>query len=61
MKAASSATANCIVPDKLRAADEIRVLAGAGWLARIVLWPFDLMPKYLDPWKLDVGAGTWSN
>ncbi len=26
-----------------------RVLAGAGWLARIVFWPFDLMPKYLDP------------
>jgi hypothetical protein len=26
-----------------------RVLAGAGWHARILAWPFDLMPKYLDP------------
>ena len=26
-----------------------RVLAGAGWHARIIAWPFDLMPKYLDP------------
>ncbi|HOA14096.1 MAG TPA: hypothetical protein PLB35_09360 [Myxococcota bacterium] len=26
-----------------------RVLAGAGWHARIVFWPFDLLPKYLDP------------
>lgn len=27
----------------------LRVLAGAGWHARILLWPFDLMPKYIDP------------
>jgi tetratricopeptide (TPR) repeat protein len=26
-----------------------RVLAAAGWHARIIAWPFDLMPKYLDP------------
>jgi len=27
----------------------VRVLAGAAWHARIIAWPFDLMPKYLDP------------
>lgn len=26
-----------------------RVLAGAGWHSRILFWPFDLLPKYLDP------------
>jgi protein O-mannosyl-transferase len=26
-----------------------RVLAGAGWHASLLLWPLDLLPKYLDP------------
>jgi len=42
----------------------VRVLAGAGWHARILAWPFDLMPKYLDPvggpsvWTLVVGGAV---
>lgn len=42
----------------------VRVLAGAGWHARIIFWPFDLMPKYLDPvggpavWTMVLGGAV---
>ena len=34
----------------------IRLMAGAGWHARILAWPIDLSPKYLDPVG---GPATW--
>lgn len=40
----------------------VRVLAGATWHARIIAWPFGLMPKYLDPatgpawWTVAIGG-----